>query len=190
MSLLALAIFAGPAAAAPDVNAAIRTAQSVFPAVTQRCGVVNLEIGVLSAVNADASAETYFSSCRVRLAPTTLSSVSDEQLCSLMIHEFGHLAGLDDSPDPNSVMYPRVGINPTCVRTPSSAALEAENARQMRRETVKDTLTDLRDDLRAARKARRHARGAKHARLNRKVKHLEKRIRRLKAELKRLAPQS
>jgi hypothetical protein len=148
--------------------------------------LVQVEIGLLSALNAHSSAESYYSACRVRIAPETMRAVSDVQLCSLMVHEYGHLAGLEDSPDPNSVMYPRVGINPVCGSASASPDQAAENARQERRETIADALVGLRKDLRQTRKARARARGAKRARLTRKVKRLEKRIRRLKAELKQL----
>jgi Matrixin len=154
----------------------------VFPSVALRCSLVKIEIGLLSLLNLDASAEAYYSSCRVRIAPQTMQTASDVELCSLMVHEYGHLAGLDDSTDPNSVMYPRVGPNPVC-EVPSSEEA-AENARQTRIETIKDRLVDLRGTLRDTRKARRHAHGAKRRRLTRKVKHLEKRIRRMQAELK------
>jgi hypothetical protein len=147
---------------------------------------VQIEVGVLSALNAHSSAESYYSACRVRIAPETMNTVSDVQLCSLMVHEWGHLAGLDDSTDPNSVMYPRVRPNPVCGGSSTSPDQVAENARQERRETIADSLVGLRKDLRKTRTAQRRARGAKKARLARKVKRLEKRIRRLRAELKRL----
>ena len=33
------------------------------------------------------------------------------QLCSVFVHEYGHIAGLPHSPDPLSVMYPRLVRN-------------------------------------------------------------------------------
>ena len=187
--LLALAAFAtmapAPAQAAVDLSAAVRTAQRVFPSVTHRCGGVGLEIGPLSLLNVGASAESYFSSCRVRIAPATMQIASNAQMCSLMVHEWGHLAGLEHSPDPNSFMNARVPHNPVC--GPSEEELRARNALEnhnlARRETIRETLGELRKTLRATRKARRRARGAKRARLSRRAKRIEKRMRRLKAEL-------
>jgi hypothetical protein len=188
VAFMALAVFAGPASASPDLNAAVRTAQSVWPSVAQRCGPVQIVIGALSSVNADSSAETYYSSCLVKIAPATMSTVSDVQLCSLMVHEYGHLAGLPDSSDPNSVMYPQIRPLPVCETGSASpsAAQFAANARQERRETIKDALGGLRKELRKTRAALRHAHGARRARLTTKRTRLEKRIRRLKAELKKL----
>ncbi|MGH3995474.1 MAG: hypothetical protein ACRDSN_23790, partial [Pseudonocardiaceae bacterium] len=68
MLLLLLTVAGGatvtpaPAHAAIDLDAAVRTARGVFPQVTQRCGLVGIEIGPLSALNPGASAESYHSS--------------------------------------------------------------------------------------------------------------------------------
>jgi hypothetical protein len=150
-----------------------------------RCAVtVGIEVRLLSLLNLDASAEAYYSSCRVRIAPEIMRSASDLELCSLMVHEYGHLAGLPDSTDPNSVMYPKVGPNPNCDSSGPSAADTAENVLQTRREKIADTLVRLRERLRDAKRARGHAHGARRTRLTKKVKRLESRINRLKRELK------
>ena len=45
------------------------------------------------------------------------------KFCSVMIHEYGHLAGRAHSPDPGSVMYPHyVRRNPHCPRRSPRAA--------------------------------------------------------------------
>jgi hypothetical protein len=174
------------AQAAVDLNAALSTARSVFPAVTQRCGGVRIEVGPLSI--AGASAESYYYSCRIRVAPPTMSSATQAQVCSLMVHEYGHLAGLDHSPDPNNFMHERVPHNPVC--GPSDEELGARQAlannRELRRDEITEKLVDLRASLRATKKALRRARGAKRARLSRKVKRLERRIKLLRAELRSL----
>lgn len=186
-ALLALAAAApAPAQAAVDLNAAVATAKTVFPGVTQRCGNVGIEIGPLRI--SGASAESYFSSCRVRIAPATMTSATQAQMCSLMVHEWGHLAGLDHTDDPNHFMNARVPHNPVC--GPSDDELRARQAldagKALRRDAIGDKLSDLRDALRATRKAQRRARGAKRARLARRAKSLELRIKRLRAELRSL----
>jgi hypothetical protein len=182
------AIAPAPANAAVDVGAAVRTAKSVFPSVTQRCGAVGIEIGPLSALNAGASAESYFFSCRVRIAPRTMTSASNAQMCSLMVHEWGHLAGLEHSSNPNHFMHERVPHNPVCGPSDEEARarLALETSRALRRDAIADKLSELRDALRSTRKAQRRARGKKRARLARRAKGLEKRIKRLKAELRSL----
>ena len=189
LASLALAATAPePARAAPDVGAAVRTAKSVFPSVTQRCGTVAIEFGLLSPLNAGASAESYFFSCRVRIAPRTMTIATNAQMCSLMVHEWGHLAGLEHSPDPNHFMNDRVPHNPACGPSDEEmrARLSLENSRALRRDAITEKLSDLRGALRATRKAKRRARGAKRARLASRAKRLEKRIGRLKAELRSL----
>lgn len=189
LALLALAATAPqPARAAPDLGAAVRTAKSVFPSVTQRCGTVGIEFGLLSALNVGASAESYFFSCRVRIAPRTMATASNAQMCSLMVHEWGHLAGLEHSPDPNHFMNERVSHNPVCGLSDEQARarLALESSRAVRREAITDKLSDLRSALRATRKAKRRARGTKRVRLANRAKRIEKRIRRLKAELRSL----
>lgn len=189
LALVALAASApAPANAAADLGAAVRTATSVFPSVTQRCGGVGIEIGPLSVLNAGASAESYFLSCRVRIAPSTMASASNAQMCSLMVHEWGHLAGLEHSPDPNHFMHERVPHNPVCGPSDEEARarLALESSRALRRDAITEKLSELRTALRSTRKAQRRAHGKKRARLASRAKRLERRIRRLKAELRAL----
>ena len=189
LTLATLALVApAPAQAALDLNAAVGTAKSVFPSVTQRCGTVGIAIAPLSAVNSGASAESYFSSCRVRIAPATMQTATQAQICSLMVHEWGHLAGLEHSADPNHFMNSRVPHNPVC--GPSDEQLRslqlADASRLLRAEQIREKIIDLRESLRDTRKALRRSRGARRARLAKKAKRLEKRINRLRAELRRL----
>ena len=181
-----LAMAPAPAQAALDLNAAVNTARGVFPSVTQRCGLVGIAVAQLSALNGGASAESYYASCRVRIAPATMQTATQAQLCSLMVHEWGHLAGLEHSADPNHFMSPRVPHNPVC--GPSDEELRnrqlAESSRAQRADQIREKIADLRDDLRATRKAQRRSRGAKRVRMAKKAKRIEKRIQRLRAELR------
>ena len=193
LALLALvaalaAMAPAPARAAADVNAAVATAKVVFPQVTQRCGGVRIEVGALSALNVGASAESYFSSCRVRIALSTMTTATQAQMCSLMVHEWGHLAGLEHTSDPNHFMNAMVPHNPVC--GPSDHLLQArqalEDSRALRLDAINEKLSELRAKLRATRRAQRRARGAKRARLGRRAKQLERRMERLKAERRSL----
>ena len=188
LTAIAAAIAPAQAQAVPDLNAAIRTANAVFPAVAQRCGNVGIEVGALSALNAAASAESYFFSCRVRIAPGTLTTASNAQLCSLMVHEWGHLAGLEHSADAGHFMNARVPHNRACGASDEElrARQAVEVGRTLRREEIGEALAELRGALRATHRARRRARGAKRARLARKAKKLEKRIVRLRGDLRSL----
>lgn len=178
-----------PAMAAGDLNGAVRLANSLFPSVPKRCGGVHIEIGLLSSLNAGASAESYFLSCRVRYAPRTLETATNAQLCSLTVHEWGHLAGLEHSSDPNDFMYPTVPHNPVCGPSDNDQALAGQATQGelvRRREAVKERLSRLRDEVRAVRRAHRRARGARAARIERRIKRLRSRIRRLQSEYKAL----
>ncbi|HEV2723190.1 MAG TPA: matrixin family metalloprotease, partial [Thermoleophilaceae bacterium] len=169
-------------------NAAVRTAKGVFPTVTQRCGLVGIEIGPLSLLNLGASAESYRIGCRVRIAPQTMTTATQTQLCSLMVHEWGHLAGLEHSPDPDNFMNERVPHNRVCGLSDEEARAQQvlEGDRALRRESIKEKVSELRGALRAPHRARRRARGAKRARLARRGKLLERRIKRLGTELRSL----
>lgn len=41
---------------------------------------------------------------------------SSPHLCTVVLHEYGHLAGLDHSPNPRSVMHPYSPTDPRCKR--------------------------------------------------------------------------
>ncbi|MGH2799331.1 MAG: matrixin family metalloprotease, partial [Thermoleophilaceae bacterium] len=103
----------GPAQAAspPAINRAEEIAYTVYPAVAQTCpqGVV-IEEGptVIPGAIAEAWPPPY---CRVRFATLALSW---DELCLATVHEFGHLAGLDHSVDPNDVMFEYGAHHPAC----------------------------------------------------------------------------
>lgn len=54
-------------------------------------------------------------SCRVYIS---LEPLTGYQLCALLTHEFGHLAGREHSSDPRSVMFPTVGYYKPCAGQP------------------------------------------------------------------------
>jgi hypothetical protein len=54
--------------------------------------------------------------------------------CSLLVHEFGHTAGLEHSPDPTNVMYgPVIVIAPECVQFAKTAKQRVAPHRRVRK---------------------------------------------------------
>lgn len=207
-ALLGLALTATPAYAG-DLAAAIRVANAVYPGVPQRCGTVKVEYGTLMAENeADgAIAEAHESECRVVIKPGIADSYSDARLCSLLTHEWGHLAGQRfpenasdpyHSPSPSHHMYgPSLVHHPACgdpdvamaAREPH-ARTPAQNAaatRDLRLGEIGDRLGELKDQLRALRAAKRRADGARRARYEKRIRRLRAQIRTLRAEYRSLA---
>lgn len=111
-----LTVLCGTALAfSPSIETARNQAAALFPQVAVACPTVLLSEGPLTDPS-EYEAEA-ISPCEIRLGsgwPTWLRS----QACILLIHEYGHLAGLQHSPDPNSFMYPIPSPDayPACAR--------------------------------------------------------------------------
>jgi Matrixin len=43
--------------------------------------------------------------CELRLDPVRFPTMTPEMQCNMVVHEYGHLAGLGHSPDPDSIMF-------------------------------------------------------------------------------------
>ena len=103
------ALSAPAGAATPaDVDRALGVANGVYPTA---CVPVVEEAPLY---NANADAEAYEQDCRIRLRPDFRVATDYARLCSVMIHEKGHLAGFREaggswggkhSTDPANVMY-------------------------------------------------------------------------------------
>lgn len=211
-AVLALGLSASPAHAG-DLTAAIQVANAVYPSVPQRCGAVELEDGPLTAENEanGAMAEAREPECLVVIKPGIVTSFSDARLCSLLTHEWGHLAGRRfpenasdprHSSDPADNMYgPALVHHPACgesddARTARRAHEHAMRiaqqgsaaSRDQRRANIEDELGELKDKLRAAKAAKRRSNGARRARREKRIKRLQARIRNLRAEYRALAP--
>jgi hypothetical protein len=148
-----------------------------------------------------------FEWCTVRVKPGILTSFSDAEVCSLLTHEWGHLAGRrfpgntadpSHSPDSNDNMYgPFLVHHPACGESDQARALrQARAAWAMehrladlaeRREVIAEQLSGLKDRLRATKVAKRRAHGAKRARYARRIKRLRVRIAHLRAEYRSFA---
>lgn len=208
--LLGLALGAAPASAG-DVNAAIRVANAVYPSVPQRCGAVTIEYGALSEPNqgTGAIAEAFEDECRVRILPEIASGYSDARVCSLLTHEWGHLAGRrfpENAADPGHSANPADNMygghlvhHPACGESDEAAAGRragearartaaeaAASRRETRLEEIRHRLGELKDQLDTLKAARRRAKGAKQSRYSRRIRRVRVQIRRLRAEYRSL----
>jgi hypothetical protein len=43
--------------------------------------------------------------CEIRLDPVRFPTLTPEMQCDMIVHEYGHLAGLAHSPDPDNIMF-------------------------------------------------------------------------------------
>jgi hypothetical protein len=43
--------------------------------------------------------------CELRLSPVLFPTLTPEMQCNMIVHEYGHLAGLGHSPDPDNIMF-------------------------------------------------------------------------------------
>lgn len=210
VAFLGLLLGAAPAHAG-DLAAAVRVANAVYPGVPQRCGTVTIEHTTLAPPNDTngSVAEAYEADCRVRIKPGIATTFTNAELCSLVTHEWGHLAGRwfpenrDDpshSPDPADNMYgPHLVHHPACGESDAArrareasarnAAQDAATTRETRLEQIRDRLEVLKDRLRAAKAAKRRSRGVKRARHARRVRQLRIQMKRLRAEYRALTTQ-
>ena len=213
-ALVTLALHVTPAYAG-DLVAGVRVANAVYPGVPQRCGTVKIDYGTLSPPNDTngAIAEANEAECMVRIRPGIVTTYSDAQVCSLLTHEWGHLAGrtfFDNVGDPYHSLNPadnmygsRLVHHRACGESDDvKAAREAREARariaaedaatvrEDRRAEIVDRLSELTHRLRAAKAGKRRAHGARRDRYARRIKRLRARITRLRAEYRslRVAP--
>src|SRR3954468_15636294 len=111
-----LALTAVPAAAGADgpVLDSVQSApaERAMPRVMHRavvafghvaCGTPAILLGDF--VDADVAAGADPVGCRIYLNAAIFSRMSKPMVCTLLLHEYGHLAGRADSDDPSSVMF-------------------------------------------------------------------------------------
>jgi Matrixin. len=69
--------------------------------------------------------------CEIRLNPVVFPTLTPEMQCNIVVHEYGHLAGLDHSPDPGSIMFafPHPVI-PECASWRSVLSVKAKQVRR------------------------------------------------------------
>jgi hypothetical protein len=164
---------ASPAARWPATGTAVQTATSL---AAERWGFspcggrVNVTWAALSAgLNAEASwtneLDPYLQPSRNGDCAVVLSTGQDwdwPKLCSVVIHELGHLAGHDHVDDPEDVMYfTYVQPIPECLATPEpvQAAVTAPAATPAPRRATQAT-----SDVKAKARAKARKRAAKPAR--------------------------
>ena len=69
--------------------------------------------------------------CELRFNPVVFPTLTPEMQCNLVVHEYGHLAGLGHSPDPGSIMFasphPRI---PECAAWRSVTSAKVKKVRR------------------------------------------------------------
>ena len=114
LGLLALAVLPAAARADGPVLDSVQTppAERAMPQVMHRavvafgrvhCGTPSILLGDF--VDADVVAGADPVGCSIYLNAEAFARMPKAMVCTLVLHEYGHLAGHADSDDPGSVMY-------------------------------------------------------------------------------------
>jgi matrixin len=70
------------------------------------------------------------SRCELRLSPVLFPTLTAEMQCNMVVHEYGHLAGLDHSADPASIMFTAPHpVIPECASWRSVSSVKVKKAR-------------------------------------------------------------
>ena len=124
LGLLAAAALPAAARADDEPQPMLQTApaQRSMPRVMHRavvafghvaCGTPAILLGDF--VDADVIGGADPVGCRIYLNASAFSKMSKGMVCTLVLHEYGHLAGRADNDDPTSVMYRYyVRVDPRC----------------------------------------------------------------------------
>jgi hypothetical protein len=69
--------------------------------------------------------------CELRLSPDLFPNLTPEMQCNMVVHEYGHLAGLGHSPDPNSIMFATPhALIPECASYRSGSNVKVKKIRR------------------------------------------------------------
>ena len=76
------------------------------------------------------------SRCELRLSPVRFPTMTPEMQCNMVVHEYGHLAGLGHSPDPDSTMF--AAPHPVIPECASWRSVSSVNVKKVRRHKHRD----------------------------------------------------
>lgn len=126
LAVVTAALLAPAPALAQPLDRAVDTAHAVHPEVRALCpaGVA------LSVADLEVAGRAWRTQCRVEVDADLVRGYPWPRLCSVVVHEWGHLAGLGHSTGGN--MAPEAGHHPAC--GPTLEALEHAVQRAERRE--------------------------------------------------------
>lgn len=180
---LLIAITAGPAiatapAAAGDLPRATGIAKSVYP---PPCRLI-VQLGLPATPGANA--EAYRTSCTIRVRPDVASGFTDAELCALMVHEAGHIAGVPHSLDPRSTMYAYEPTNLAYSGPPPHPACGPTDAELDARASARAELRAARAELRRYRRCARSSHPRRRRRCARAARSTRRDIRRIRARLR------
>lgn len=141
----------------------------------------------------EAKAEAHHPTCTIRLSPGYPAQATWAVLCSVMVHEQGHLAGLDHSDDPTDNMHKTGPHHSACGPSDLEVARAQERvrAREVQIERLADKIDALRDraiDLkyrsRSLRRVARRTHGARKRRAIHRALRVDRRLRVVLSELR------
>jgi hypothetical protein len=103
-SLIASSAASGSTPSSTQIAAWQQIARSYFTPV---CLAPEVTVTWASTEDPSSAAQALYDDerCEIRLNPVVFPTLTPEMQCNIVVHEYGHLAGLDHSPDPGSIMF-------------------------------------------------------------------------------------
>ena len=103
-SLIASSAASGSTPGSTQIAAWQQIARSYFTPV---CVAPEVTVTWASTEDPSSAAQALYGpeQCEIRLNPVVFPTLTPEMQCNIVVHEYGHLAGLGHSPDPGSIMF-------------------------------------------------------------------------------------